>query len=232
MKNVAIVLLILSNCCFAQTKNASDSKSHLVCIQSGDTYHDRQGCPSLNMCSGGKFRKTKNIEGLKPCRKCVRVHERHIAIGYTDIKRVLGVKDKRQIRDSLGTNAGTIQRPGGVSLRISGPPETRTVNTIEFFVSPPVTFSKDSILTKKFYDRLGLQFEGCKADTIKSTTPHPVTNRIKKDLTIEYRGCAIVEARDAYEDISKYYYELVFFADEKDESAKLEKAQLMLRVDK
>jgi hypothetical protein len=153
-------------------------------------------------------------------------------MGYTDIKRILGVKDKTQIRDSLGTSAGTIQRPGGVALRISGPPERRTVNTIEFFVSPPLPFNEDSILTNKFYDRLGLHFEGCKADTIRSTTPHPVTNRIKKDLTIEYRGCAIVEPRDAYEDISKYYYELVFIADEKDEMAKLEKVQLMLRVDK
>jgi hypothetical protein len=233
MKKFVFSLIVLSNCCLAQDpKHTSDAKSHFVCIQSNDTYHDRQGCASLNMCSGGKIRKTKNVEGLKPCSKCARVQQRHIASGFTDIKRILGVKDKKQIRDSLGTSAGTIQRPGGLSLRISGPPESRTVNTIEFFLSPPVAFIEDSIITQKFYDRLGLQFEGCKVDTIRNTTPHPVTNKIKKDVAIEYRGCAIVEPRDAYEDTSKYYYELLFIANDKEVTTELEKVQLTLRVDK
>jgi hypothetical protein len=230
MKKILFILVVISNCCLAQ--DPSDAKSHFVCIQSTNVYHDRQGCASLNMCSGGKIRKTKNVEGLKPCPKCARPSQRHIASGFTDIKRILGVKDKKQIRDSLGTNAGTIQRPGGLSLRISGPPESRTVNTIEFFLSPPVAFNEDSILTKKFYDRLGLQFERCKADTIRNTTPHPVTNKFKKDVTVEYRGCAIVEPRDAYEDTSRYYYELVFLASEKELTTELEKVQLNLRVDK
>jgi hypothetical protein len=159
------------------------------------------------------------------------VRQQYRAGGFTDIKRVLGVKDKKQIRDSLGTAEGTIQRPDGLFIQISGPPNSRTVNTIEFYFNKRVLFQEDTLFSKPFFDRLGLQFEGCRSDTIKSKTPHPVTGKIKKDIIIEYRGCALVERQDNYEDISKYYYELSFLAKESDLSAELEKVQLKLKVD-
>jgi hypothetical protein len=189
------------------------------------------------MCSGGKTRKTKNIQGLKPCMKCVRARAKSAlplpagSEGFSNIKNVLGVKDKKQIADSLGTAESTIERPGDLTIRISGPPDSRTVNTIEFYFKKPIQFDEDTLFSTQFYNRLGLQVDGCKADTIRNTTPHPVTGKIKKDVSIEYRGCAIVEARDNYEDTNKYFYELIFVATEKDSSFFLDKVQLVLRVD-
>jgi hypothetical protein len=238
MKRLTLLLLVLTHLGFAQQKEQTgDGKSHYVCIQSSGLYHDKGSCSTLSMCSGGKVRKTKNIAKLKPCGKCVARQNHyskvdHSSATFSDIKRVLGVKDKKQIADSLGTSQSTIQRPGGFSMRISGPPQSRTVNSIEFYFSKPVTFHEDTLFSRPFFSRLGLQFAGCKADTIRNTTPHPVTGKVKKDVIIEYRGCAIVEARDQYEDTSKYYYELIFFADEIDLSTGLEKIQLLLRVEK
>ena len=184
------------------------------------------------MCSGGKIRKTKNVRNLKPCKKCARPVIHYVNSGFSDIKRILGVKDKKQIADSLGTAEGTIHRPGGFSIRITGPPDSRTVNTIDFYFSKPVGFNEDSLFSSQFYHRLGLQFEDCKADTVRNNTPHPVTGKVKKDVSIEYRGCAVVEARDSYEDTSKYYYELIFLANDKSFSTELEKVQLTLRVER
>jgi len=239
MKNLAIVFVIFSHFCFSQEKKHSvNDKFHFICIQSSNVYHNNANCASLMMCSGGKTRKTKNIKGLKPCMKCVRPQSKSalpspvISDGFSDIKKVLGVKDKKQIADSLGTTEGTIDRPGNLTIRISGPPDSRTVNTIEFYFKKPIEFNEDTLFSTRFYNRLGLQFGGCKADTIRNTTPHPVTGKIKKDVSIEYRGCAIVEARDNYEDTSKYFYELIFVANEKDLYSFLDKVQLVLRVNR
>ncbi len=239
MKNLAILFVIFSHCCFSQeNKHSVNDKYHFICIQSSNVYHNNANCASLLMCTGGKTRKTKDIQGLKPCMKCARAQAKAalpppvVSDGFLDIKNVLGVKDKKQIADSLGTSEGTIERPGDFTIRISGPPDSRTVNTIEFYFKKPGEFNEDTLFSTRFYNRLGLQFDGCKADTIRNTTPHPVTGKIKKDISIEYRGCAIVEARDNYEDISKYFYELVFIATEKDRATLLEKIQLVLRADR
>lgn len=232
MKKIFSILLVLSHFGIAQDRQKEvNERSHFVCIQSTGVYHDNSGCSTLQLCSGGKIRKTKHVDHLKPCPKCALVRQQYRAGGFTDIKRVLGVKDKKQIRDSLGTAEGTIQRPDGLFIQISGPPNSRTVNTIEFYFNKRVLFQEDTLFSKPFFDRLGLQFEGCRSDTIKSKTPHPVTGKIKKDIIIEYRGCALVERQDNYEDISKYYYELSFLAKESDLSAELEKVQLKLKVD-
>ena len=239
MKNLVLLFVIFSHFCFSQgKKHTTDDKYHFVCIQSSNVYHNNANCASLLMCSGGKIRKTKNIQGLKPCMKCARAQAKStspsplVNDGFSNIKNVLGVKDKNQIADSLGTPEGTINRPGDFSIRITGPPDSRTVNTIEFYFKKPVEFNEDTLFSTQFYDRLGLQFDGCRADTIRNTALHPVTGKMKKDVSIEYRGCAIVEARDNYEDTSKYFYELIFLANEKDLSTFLEKIQLVLRVDR
>lgn len=233
MKKLLLVFLVLSYYGFAQgQKQTSKEKDHFVCIQSADVYHNKATCASLQMCSGGKIRKTKNVDNLKPCKKCIVQGHRYRSSGFSNIKNVLGVKDKKQIADSLGTTEGTIHRPTGLSIRITGPPNSRTVNMVEFYFDKPVPFNEDSLFSWQFYDRLGLQFEGCKADTIRNNTPHPVTKKIKKDVSIEYRGCAVVEARDQYEDTSKYYYELIFLPKELDASSELEKIQLILRVER
>ena len=232
MKKILGILLLLSHFSFAQNEKNVSGKSHFVCIQATDVYHDKSSCSSLQMCSGGKIRKTKSVDDLKPCPKCARPRHRHRAAGFSDIKRVLGVKDKKQIADSLGTAEGTIQRPGGLFIRISGPPDSRTVNTLEFYFNKPVVFNEDTLLSKQFYDKLGLQFTGCRSDTIRNQTPHPVSLKVKKDVIIEYRGCAIVERRDNYEDISKYYYELSFLAKEGERPTALEKVQLVLKVER
>lgn len=234
MKKLITVFLILFHYYFVQAQEqTAERKNHFVCIQSSEVYHDKANCSSLQMCSGGKIRKTKNIQHLKPCMKCARPERtRYVAAGFSDIKRVLGVKDKKQIADSLGTSEGTIHNPQGFTARITGPPDSRTVNMIEFYLDKPVAFNEDTLFSSPFYKRLGLQFEGCKADTIRNNTPHPVTGKVKKDVSIEYRGCAIVEARDKYEDLSKYYYEVNFLAKEENFTAHLEKIQLILRVDR
>ena len=97
-------------------------------------------------------------------------------------------------------------------------------------MTSPVVFNEDTLLSKQFFDRLDLQFDGCKADTIRSSTPHPVTGKVKRDFSIEYRGCANVEQRDSYEDTSKYYYELTFLAKELEQSAIVDKIQLLLKA--
>jgi hypothetical protein len=227
MKNnlLLIIMLFLATDLFGQDDKG---KKHYVCIQSTDVYHDRFNCAGLQMCSGGRTRMTRNVDNMKPCPKCAApIYKKK---DFNDIKRVLGVKDKKQIRDSLGTSESTIHKPEGLSIRISGPPESRTVNMLEFFFGKPVTFNEDSLFSPNFYHRLGLQFDGCHADTIRNTTPHPVTGKIKKDVTIVYRGCAIVETRDSYEDKSRYYYELTFLAKENDRSTDLEKIQLILKA--
>jgi len=231
MKLLTLLLLLcaLSESSIAQ-KNSKSGPIHFICIQSPDTYHDQDHCATLQLCSGGKIRKTRNVENLKPCRKCARPVYLHTS--FANIKRILGVKDKKQIVDSIGTNESLIRRPEGFTMRISGPPESRTVNTLEFFMTTPVIFNEDTLLSKQFFDRLGFNFDGCKTDTIRSTTPHPVTGKVKKDFSIEYRGCANVEQRDSYEDTSKYYYELTFFAKELETSAVVDKIQLLLKVER
>jgi len=234
MKRVSLLallvfaLLVLSPH-ISVAQNKSEGKKHYVCIQSTDVYHDKSTCAAIQMCSGGKTRMTREVGNMKPCRKCAAPVYR--STGFHDMKRLLGVKDKKQIRDSLGTAENTINRPGGISMRISGPPESKTVNMLEFYFAEPLVFKEDTLFSSTFYDRLGLQFDGCRSDTIRSTQPHPVTGKVKKDVTIEYRGCAIVETRDAYEDKSRYYYELTFFAKETDRSTHLDKIQLILKVE-
>ncbi len=232
LKKIILILLTLSICGLAQAQQQASNKNHYVCFQSTDIYHDKTSCSTLQFCSGGKIRKTKNIEGLKPCKKCARPQISYRASGFSDIKKVLGVKDKKQIPDSLGTSEATIKRPGDLFIRISGPPDSRTVNLIEFYFNKPVAFNEDSLFSNAFYSRLGLQMKGCKSDTIRNNTPHPVTGKIKQDVSIEYRGCAIVEPRDQYEDVSKYYYELTFVAKEGPGSTELEKIQLYLKAER
>lgn len=221
-------------------KDKEDVVYHYVCFpQLSDEYHSNQHCSRLNLCSGGRTRRIENVESLKPCKKCVKqvavtavTAPVYKASGFGDIKRVLGVKDKKQIADSLGTDEGTIHRPEGFTIRISGLPQSAQVNTLEFYFDKPVAFDRDSLTSTKFYKQLGLQFEKCKADTIQNKTPHPVTGKIKSDFSIEYRGCALVEPRDQYEDISKYYYELVFVAKEGVISTEVEKIVLLLKIDR
>ncbi|HTE30221.1 MAG TPA: hypothetical protein VK666_07595 [Chryseolinea sp.] len=231
MKKVIFVLLAL--CSFEIVhgqKKESGGKYHYVCIQSTDVYHDRENCASLQMCSGGKIRRTKNVDHLKPCKKCAA--PRYLKSNFADIKRILGVKDKKQIGDSLGTGESLIRRPEGFSMRISGLPESKTINMLEFYLTQRTVFNEDSLLSKAFYDVLGLKFDNCRADTIRNLTPHPVTGKVKRDFSIEYRGCAIVEPRDKYEDTSKYFYELIFVAKEGEREPEVEKIQLMLRVER
>ena len=204
-------------------------KQHYVCIQASNVYHDKEHCASLQLCSGGKIRKTKDVSNMKPCPKCAR--PLYTSSGFANIKRILGVKDRKQIADSLGTPESSIKRPAGFTIRISGLPQSKTVNTLEFFFDRPFEFNDYNLLSKDFFTLLGLQFDNCKADTIRNNTPHPVTGKITKDFSIEYRGCAIVEKRDQYEDISKYYYELKFLAKEGDRGTELDKIQLLLKVD-
>jgi hypothetical protein len=230
MKKITLlILLCLSFDLAIAQKNSKSGPVHFICIQTPDTYHDQEHCATLQMCSGGKIRKTRNVESLKPCRKCARPV--YLNTSFDDIKRILGVKDKKQIVDSIGTDESLIKRSEGFTMRISGPPESRTVNMLEFFMTSSISFSEDTLLSKQFFKRLGFVFEGCKADTIRSSTAHPVTGKIKKDFSIEYRGCANVEQRDKYEDTSKYFYELTFFAKELDRSAVVEKIQLLLKVE-
>ncbi len=230
MKLILCLVLCISYESAIAQKGSKGGPVHFVCIQTPDTYHDQEHCASLQLCSGGKIRKTRNVDNFKPCRKCARpVYQ---STGFGDIKRILGVKDKKQIADSIGTDESLIKRPEGFTVRISGPPETRTVNTLEFFMTTPVVFDEDTLLSKQFYNRLGFQFDGCKADTIRSSAPHPVTGKVKKDFSIEYRGCANVEARDRYEDTSRYYYELTFFAKELEQSAVVDKIQILLKVER
>jgi hypothetical protein len=226
-----LILLSLLSWGAAQAQQASN-KNHYVCFQSTDVYHDKTSCSGLQFCSGGKIRKTKNIDGLKPCKKCARPVISYRASGFSNIKNVLGVKDKKQIADSLGTSEATIKRPGDMFIRISGPPDSRTVNLLEFYFNKPVAFNEDSLFSNEFYNRLGLQMKECKSDTIRASTPHPVTGNIKKDVSIEYRGCAVVEPRDQYEDVSKYYYELTFIAKDGIITTELEKVQLHLKAER
>lgn len=204
-------------------------KTHYVCIMNDGTFHDRSSCALLQLCSGAKYRKTTQIENLKPCKKCARPV--YAATDFHDIKRILGVKDRKQIKDSLGTPESVITR-NGYTMRILGSPGSKTVNTLEFFSLKPVTFSEDSLLSAAFFNKLDLHFEGCRADTIRNPTPHPVTGKIDKSITIEYRNCAIVEQRDAYDDVSKYFYRLSFLPREADNGLILEKIQLVLDVER
>lgn len=223
-----IILFLAIGCWCAATSYAQDkSPIHYVCIMSDGTYHDRTTCALLQMCTGAKYRKTSNVSNLKPCKKCARpiltVKE------FNDIKRVLGVKDRKQIKDSLGTAQGTLKR-NGYTLRILGAPDSKTVNTLEFFFSQPTVFNKDSVVSSAFLKKLDLQFDGCQADTIRNQTTHPVTGAIDQTLTIEYRGCAIVEQRQAYDDVSKYFYRLTFIPIRRDRTLMLEKITLVLDV--
>jgi len=209
----------------------SEGKKHYVCglSASADLFHDQSNCAGLQMCSGGRIRVTKEVGKLKPCPKCASPVYKNK--DFTDIKRILGVKDKKQIKDSLGTADGTIRRPDGLSIRISGPPQSKTVNMLEFYFSEDLLFQEDSLLSNKLFSRLGLQFDGCRSDTIRNNQPHPVTGKIKRDFSIEYRGCAIVETKDAYEDKSRYYYELTFFSKETDRDTFIDRIQLLLKVE-
>lgn len=231
MKKLMFVLPVLLYGLVAQAQQERnvDKRNHYVCIQETGVYHDQDHCALLQLCSGGKIRKTKDITNLKPCKKCARPV--YVGSRFTDIKRILGVKDRVQIRDSLGTGESTIRRADGLTIRITGLPESKTVNMIEFYFDRPIEFSEGSLLSEPFYDRLGLQFKNCRADTIRNTTPHPVSGKVKKDFSIEYRGCAIIERRDQYEDITRYFYKLDFVTKEGALGTELEKVQLTLRVD-
>lgn len=245
-KLIFVVLLIgFAGVALAQKKKVKvkDKQAvvyHYVCFpQLSDEYHNNQHCSRLNLCSGGRTRKIENVESLKPCKKCVKpvsatpvIAPAYKASGFADIKNVLGVKDKKQIADSLGTKEATIHRPEGFTLRISGLPQSMQVNTLEFYFDKPLTFNQDSLTSAKFYQQLGLQFGKCKADTVQNKTPHPVTGKTKNDFSIEFRGCAVVEPRDQYEDVSKYYYELVFVSKEGANSTEVEKIVLMLKIDR
>lgn len=219
------MLFVVAGCLSAADLTAqAKTRAHYVCIMGDGTYHDRTNCALLQMCTGAKYRKTTKVENLQPCRKCARPV--YASANFDDIKRILGVKDRKQIADSLGTTESLIKR-NGYTMRIMGPPGGKTVNTLEFYFSD-ISFREDSILSASFYDHLGLRFDGCRADTIRNITPHPVTGKIDKTFSIEYRNCAIVERRDAYDDVSKYFYRLTFGARESDRGPMLEKMVLVL----
>jgi hypothetical protein len=233
MKKLLILFLLFSQFSFAQEtkKKKTFATYHYVCNLTNDTYHNMESCAELQMCRGGRYRRVKNIEGLTPCRRCVRTTKAASVspTAYANIKGVLGVKDKKQIADSLGTSDALITRPNGITLVITGPPNGKTVNQIEFYFKDTVPFNPEILLSKPFFEKLGLQFAGCRADTIRNTTPHPITGKTKNDFSIEYRGCANVEPRTEGEDTTKYYYELVFVPKESDGSTVLDKVQLLIR---
>lgn len=215
---------------FAATAFGQNTKAtHYVCIMNDGTYHDRSTCALLQMCSGAKYRKTSNVANLKPCKKCARPV--YAGTGFKDMKRILGVKDRKQIADSLGTSESVIKRDG-YTLRILGSPGSKTVSTLEFFPLERTSFDMDSLLSPDFFNKLGLEFNGCRADTVRNLTPHPVTGKVDQSVTIEYRNCAIVERRDAYDDVSKYFYRLSFIALDVDRNTVLEKVQLVLDVER
>src|ERR1044072_2734568 len=110
MKRVLLLSLMIFSLhvLYGQKKNVT--KKHYVCFQSANTYHDRANCAALQMCAG-RTRAIKDVSGMQACPKCATPIFR--SAGFHDIKRVLGVKDKKQIKDSLGTAEGTIHRPGG-----------------------------------------------------------------------------------------------------------------------
>jgi hypothetical protein len=226
---IARILCLVAGYLYSTTVLAqTPQKEHYVCIMDDGTFHDRSSCAALQLCSGGKYRKTTQVERMKPCKKCARPV--YATTDFHDIKRILGVKDRKQIADSLGTPESVIKRTG-YTLRILGSPGSKTINTLEFFFQEPVSFSEVDLLSEAFFQKLDLNFDGCRADTIRNTTPHPVTGKIDKNIKIEYRNCAIVERRDAYDDVSKYYYRLSFVPKETDSKATLEKVLLVLDID-
>lgn len=223
------ILFLAIGCWGVVSSYAQDKpQMHYVCIMSDGTYHDRTTCSLLQMCTGAKYRKTSNVSNLKPCKKCARPVYK--VAEFSDIKRILGVRDRKQIKDSLGTAQGTVKRDG-YTLRILGAPDSKTVNTLEFFFPLPMVFDEDSVVTAAFLKKLDLQFEGCRADTIRNRARHPVTGAIDQTLTIEYRGCAIVEQRQAYDDVSKYFYRLTFIPVQRDRTLMLDKITLTLDVE-
>ncbi|HTF19940.1 MAG TPA: hypothetical protein VK658_17830 [Chryseolinea sp.] len=234
MKQIPLVMMrvlgLAALCLVAAPLFAQSAEGpHYVCIMNDGTYHDRTSCALLQLCSGGKYRKTTKVEHLKPCKKCARPV--YGAGDFHDIKRILGVKDRKQIADSLGTKESVIKR-NGYTLRILGSPGSKTVNTLQFFFHEPVSFVADSLLSAPFFEKLGLQFKGCRTDTIRNSTPHPVTGKIDKAIRIEYRNCAIVERRDSYDDVSKYFYRLSFVPKDDDRGAILDNVELILDVER
>lgn len=231
MGKLFIISILLTGCHLTHgQKNSTEKKEYFACSLTPEIYHDHGGCSNLLPCTGGKKKQIKDLTNLRPCRKCA--WPQYIDSGFIDIKKVLGVRDRNQVIDSLGTGESTMYRRDGFSLRVTGSPGSRTVNMIEFHFQKWIVFNEDSLLSKHFFDRLGLRFDNCKADTARYKTPNPVTKKVKRDFTIEYRGCAVVEERERHEDLTKYYYELVFLAKEGDLSADLEKIQLILRKDR
>lgn len=228
--SILCLLLWLVGCLYPMRLPAQHAKTtHYVCIMNDGTYHDRSTCALLHLCSGAKYRKTTHVNNLKPCKKCARpVYETR---GFHDIKRILGVKDRKQISDSLGTAESLVKRDG-YTLRILGTPGSKTVSMLEFFPATNTPFLADTLLSPAFFEKFGLDFQGCRADTVRNLTAHPVTGKIDPSFTIEYRGCAIVERRDAYDDTSKYFYRLLFIAIEADRRTVLEKLQLILDVER
>jgi hypothetical protein len=239
MNRLIIVFLVMAQIGVAQEKKSSKKSEkpkvtyHYVCNLTNDVYHDMENCAVLQQCRGGRYRRVKDVSTFMPCRKCVHSTNETTfssAPAFTDIKRILGLRDKKQIADSLGTKQDVIARPEGITMRLSGPPDSKRINSIEFFFSKPPGFNTDTLFSKMFYEKLGLKFEGCRADTIRNTTPHPVTGKVKQDVTIEYRGCAVVEAGDTPVDPANYYYELLFVADDRMLPVLLEKVQLTIRA--
>lgn len=231
MKRIYIIAFLSIACHLTYGQKANtEKKEYFVCSLTPDIYHDHSGCSNLLPCSGGKKKQIKDLTNLRPCRKCA--WPQYIDSGFVDIKRVLGVRDREHVIDSLGTGESTMYRRDGFSLRVTGEPGSRAVRMIEFYPNSFIEFKESEILSKEFFNMFGLKFDGCTSDTIRFKTPNPVTKKIKRDVTIEYRGCAIVEPKERHEDISKYYYELNFLAKEGDLSADLEKIQLILRKDR
>lgn len=231
-----LTLLILLTCCYTFVNaQGTSKKTHYACFQHTGEYHDKEHCPRLQMCTGGKIKRITNVNNLTACPKCVKTVDKNpevvevkktvpksSAAGFSDIKRILGVKDRKQIADSLGTDAAVIHRPEGYTIRITGLPGSRTVNTIDFTFDNPVAFAEDTLFNERLFHTLGLKFTGCKSDTIRQD---------QNKISITYKGCAIVEPRDQYEDTSTYFYELVYLAKDGDGPRKLDRIKLLLRFE-
>lgn len=234
MQKLTFIILLISSCnlLYAQEKKAD---KHYVCFQPTGEYHNNEHCSRLQMCTGGKIKRLTNVNNLTACRKCVKsvdkVEEvvvpqpnvyKKSGLGFSDIKRILGVKDRKQIADSLGTAAAVIHRPEGFTVRITGLPGSKMVNTIDFTLDHPVAFAEDTLFNKQFLNRLGLTFKGCRTDTLRQE---------QNKISITYKGCAIVEPRDQYEDTSTYFYELIYLAKEGEMPLKLDRIKLLLRFE-
>lgn len=129
--------------------------------------------------------------------------------GFVDIKRALGVLTKDDLVDIVGKGkyggAGYVRNDMVIRFDMEGRTGARAFVTFKpDRFNEEIEFTKSNMLSRKFFDRLGLSFTECPVvDTVRGKTS-PEGGRM---FVIEYRGCAVVEKR-GHEDVTKYFYRL------------------------